>query len=184
MNTITSINQQWSNRRIAKILCIGVLMQGLAGCKDAEKPFPGTGDNFPLTAFEQMTGVGTNDVDIEGKTLVINFWATWCAPCREEMPALQKLSDRLDPERFSVIGISVDEDRNLVREFMLQYEIRFPNYQDDNLRLASEILGIRTFPVTFVVSPRGVITRRISEALALDFSITEQSIEPDSGIKE
>jgi thiol-disulfide isomerase/thioredoxin len=177
MNTITFIGQQMSNRRLAKILCIGLLMQGLTGCKDTQKPYPGAGETFPLSALEQMTRVGKGDIAIEGKTLLINFWATWCAPCRKEMPALQKLSDSLDPERFAVIGISVDEDLNLIREFALQYEIRFPIFQDEKLQLASELLRINTFPETFIVSPRGVISRRISEALALDFSIIEQSVE-------
>ena len=180
MNTITSINQHQGNRRLVKVLCIGLLMQGLTSCMDAEKPYPGTGETFPLSALEQMTPVGKSNIDIEGKTLLINFWATWCAPCREEMPALQKLSDSLDPERFVVIGISVDKDRNLIREFILQYGIGFPNFQDDKLRLASDLLGIITFPETFIVSPRGVITRRISEALPLNFSIIEsQSIKSD-----
>ena len=150
-------------------------MQGLTSCMDAEKPYPGTGETFPLSALEQLIPVGKSNIDIEGKTLLINFWATWCAPCREEMPALQKLSDNLDPEHFMVIGISVDEDRNLIREFILQYGIGFPNFQDDKLRLASDLLGIKTFPETFLVSPRGVITRRINETLPLDFSIIESN---------
>jgi len=177
MNTITSINQQQGSRRLAKVLCIGLLMQGLGGCKDTVKPYPGVGETFPLSALEQITNIGKGKVNIEGKTLLINFWATWCVPCREEMPGLQRLSDNLDPERFSVIGISVDEDHNLIREFMLQYDIRFPNFQDEKFRLASDLLGIKTYPETFIVSPRGVITQRISEALPLDFSIIEQSLE-------
>ncbi len=151
-------------------------MQGLAGCKDTEKPYPGAEETFPLSALEQITSIGEGQVDIEGKTLLINFWATWCLPCREEMPGLQRLSDNLDPERFVVIGISVDEDRNLIREFMLQYDIRFPNFQDEKFRLASDLLGIKTYPETFIVSPLGVITRRISEALPADFSTIEQSL--------
>lgn len=177
MNSITSINQRQDNPWLTKVLCIGLLMQGLTGCEDAEKPFPRTGETFPLSAFEQLTRVGKSDIGIEGKTLLINFWATWCAPCREEMPLLQKLSDDLDPGRFAVIGISVDDDLNLIREFLLQYEIRFANLQDNNFWLASELLGIKTFPVTFIVSPDGVITRRISEALPPDFSVLDQSVE-------
>ncbi|MDH3635711.1 MAG: TlpA family protein disulfide reductase [Gammaproteobacteria bacterium] len=177
MNTTISTNRQLGNRQLARALCIGLLMQGLTGCQDAEKPQPGTGDAFPLSLFEKMIPVDNGNVDTEGKILLINFWATWCAPCREEMPALQELSDTLDPERFAVIGISVDEDRNLIREFMLQYEIRFPVYQDDKFRLAGELLGIKTFPETFIVSPQGLITRRISEALPPDFGMTELFIE-------
>lgn len=152
-------------------------MHGLTGCKDAENPQPGVGEAFPLSALEQMPRIGNGDGSIEGKTLLINFWATWCAPCREEMPGLQKLSDDLDPKRFAVIGISVDDDSNLVREFMLQYDIRFPNFQDDKLRLASALLGITSYPETFIVSPRGLITRRISEALPRDLGNIKQSLE-------
>jgi len=177
MNTITSINRQQGNRRLAGILCFGLLMHGLTGCKDVENPRPGVGEPFPLSALEQMPRIDKGEAKIEGKTLLINFWATWCAPCREEMPGLQKLSDDLDPTSFAVIGISVDDDSNLVREFMLQHDIRFPNFRDENLRLASELLGITSYPETFIVSPRGVITRRISEALPRDLGIIEQSLE-------
>lgn len=176
MKIITSINQHQANRSITKILCIGLIMQGLAGCKNTEKPYPGIGETFPLSVLEQMTSLNKGNFKIEGKTLLINFWATWCTPCRDEMPGLQRLSDKLDPERFMVIGVSVDEDRNLVREFMLQYDIRFLNFQDEKFRLASDLLGIKTFPETFIVSPLGVITRRIGEALPLDLGIIEQSL--------
>lgn len=171
----TSINQHQRNRRLAKLLCMGLLIQGLTACQDAEKPYPSAGEAFPLSAIELMTPVAGSGINFEGKTLLINFWATWCTPCREEMPALQQLSDSLDPERFAVIGISVDQDPNLIREFMLHYDIRFPVFQDDKLQLASELLLIETFPETFVVSPQGVITRRIGEALAPDFNLVEPS---------
>lgn len=177
METITPIKQQQANRSLARILCIGLIMQGLVGCKNTEKSYPGVGEKFPLSVLEQMASIGTGDFKIERKTLLINFWATWCAPCRDEMPGLQRLSDNLDPERFLVIGISVDEDRNLVREFMLHYDIRFLNFQDEKLRLASDLLGIKTFPETFIVSPSGVITRRIGEVLPLDLGIIEQYLE-------
>lgn len=177
MKTFTSINRSLGNRRLARILCFGLLIHGFTGCKDSENPRPGVGDPFPLSAFEQMPRIGKGDADIEGKTLLINFWATWCAPCRKEMPGLQKLNDDLDPKRFVVIGVSVDEDSNLIREFMLQHEINFPNFQDEKFRLASGLLGITSYPETFIVSPRGVITRRISEALPQDLGIIEQSLE-------
>jgi peroxiredoxin len=93
------------------------------------------------------------------------------------MPDLQKLSDSLDAEHFAVIGISVDNDSNLIREFLLQYKINFRNFQDENFRLASQQLGIKTYPETFIVSPRGIITRRISEAISRDQNIMKQLLE-------
>ncbi len=163
--------------QFAKMLCIGLLVQGLAGCNDAAKQFPVAGEIFPLSALDQLTSISGAEIDIKGKTLLINFWATWCAPCRSEMPVLQKLSDSLDADRFAVVGVSVDEDSNLIREFMLQYKIRFRNFQDDNFRLAAELLGITSYPETFIVSPQGIITRRISEVIPSDQNIREQLFE-------
>ena len=147
------------------------------GCSDADKQFPVAGEIFPLSALDQITTIGGDEIDFKGKTLLINFWATWCAPCRSEMPDLQKLSDSLDAEHFAVIGISVDNDSNLIREFLLQYKINFRNFQDENFRLASQQLGIKTYPETFIVSPRGIITRRISEAISKDQNIMKQLLE-------
>lgn len=177
MNTNASNIQQQDNGRFARIICIGLLIQGLVGCSDADKPDLEAGATFPLPALEQLININEGGLDLEGKTLLINFWATWCAPCRKEMPELQRLSDRLNPAYFVVIGISVDEDINLVREFMLQYGIHFANLQDKNFLLASDLLGIKSFPETLIVSPNGVITRRISGILPLDQNKIEQDLE-------
>ena len=177
MNTFAFNLQQQSNGQRAKILCFGLLLQGLAGCSDVVKQPPVAGEIFPLSALDQISDISGGEIDFKGKTLLINFWATWCAPCRSEMPDLQKLSDSLDAKRFAVIGVSVDEDSNLVREFLLQYKIKFRNFQDEKSQLASGQLGIKTYPETFIVSPSGVITRRISEAISWDENIIEQLLE-------
>ena len=177
MNTFAFSLQQQRSNQLAKMLCIGLLVQGLTGCSDAVNQSPEAGEIFPLSALDQISHISGEEIDFKGKTLLINFWATWCAPCRSEMPELQKLSESLDADRFAVIGVSVDEDSNLIREFLLQYKIYFRNFQDDNFRLASEQLGIKTYPETFIVSPRGVITRRISEAISWDQNIIEQLLE-------
>lgn len=179
MNTYSSYRQQPLSGQLSKYLCIGLLMQGLAGCNDAGQQTPMAGEKFPLLALAQMTSISEHRIDTKGKTLLINFWATWCVPCRNEMTDLQKLSDSVDPDRFAVIGVSVDEDTNLIREFMLQYKIRFQIIQDNNYRLASELLGIKTYPQTFIVSPQGIITRRISEVIPWDQGVMGQYLEFD-----
>jgi len=179
MNTFATKLQSQASGQLAKWLCISLLMQGLAGCKDADKPFPAAGETFPLSALAQTNNISGSEIDFRGKTLLVNFWATWCVPCRNEMPNLQKLSDALDPERFAVIGVSVDEDANLAREFILQYKIRFHNFQDNEFQLASDLLGIETYPQTFIVSPRGIITRRISKIISWDQNIMDLFSEID-----
>ena len=149
-------------RQISLMLLIGVLAQNLSGCTENKQGYPKTGDAFPLAALQQIKILGDKAPELKNKTLLINFWATWCTPCRNEMPHLQRLSEVLDRDKFAIIGISVDDDTNLVKEFLLQYQIRFANFQDENLEIASRLLGIQAFPETFIVAPGGVIIKRIS----------------------
>ena len=166
-----------SNGYTSKLLCIGLLLQGLAGCSDNNAKLPGVGQPFPMSVLKQLENVRGEKVDFSNKTLLINFWATWCTPCRSEMPDLQRLTDSLDPQRYAVIGVSVDDDINLVREFMLQHQIRFPILQDRDLRLAVELLGIETYPETFIVSPQGTITKRIIGIIRWDQNNVESVFE-------
>jgi thiol-disulfide isomerase/thioredoxin len=121
-------------------LLIGVLAQNLSGCTEEKQGYPKAGDAFPLAALNQIKILGNKAPELKNKTLLINFWATWCTPCRNEMPHLQQLSEALDRDKFEVVGISVDDDTNLVKEFLMQYQIRFANLQDEDPGIASGII--------------------------------------------
>ena len=149
-------------RSISILLLLATSINSLAGCSDPKQGYPGVGEAFPLLALSEIEPLDGRDVELGDKILLINFWATWCSPCRKEMPDLQRLSETLDRDRFVVIGISVDEDSNLVREFLLEYQIRFANYQDQDQLLASRLLGIQAFPETYIVAPGGLILNRVS----------------------
>ncbi|WP_455209152.1 TlpA family protein disulfide reductase [Kaarinaea lacus] len=90
-----------------------------------------------------------------GKVLILNVWATWCGPCRHEMPSLDRLSQKLDRNRFIVAGLSVDTDDHVVREFLIERKVSFINYMDPAMTVANEEFGIRAFPSTFVFAPDG-----------------------------
>ena len=161
-NTHHRIFQMTSSGRLLLILLIGIMAYGLPGCTDKKQNNANIGEAFPLLVLNQLKSINGTNTDFSNKTLLINFWATWCTPCRKEMPDLQKLSETLDQSQFAVIGISVDTDTNLVKEFLILHRIRFANYQDDNFQIATQLLGIEAFPETFVVSPTGTILKRIS----------------------
>jgi len=161
-NTHHRVLQMASPDRLLLILLIGIMAYGLPGCTDKKQNNANIGEAFPLLVLNQLKSINGTNNDFSNKTLLINFWATWCTPCRKEMPDLQKLSETLDQSQFAVIGISVDDDSNLVKEFLLQYKIRFTNFQDENLKVASQLLGIQAFPETFIVSPTGIIIVRIT----------------------
>jgi len=159
------------------MLFILIIAQGLSGCTDKIQNYPEAGEIFPLSIFNQVNNLGDKKIDLNNKTLLINFWATWCAPCRKEMPDLQKLSEALDQSQFAVIGISVDDDANLVKEFLLRHKIRFINFQDEKLKIASQLLNIQVFPETFIVSPTGTIIKRITGEQTWDENIFKNLLE-------
>ena len=147
---------------LSMMFFIGLVSLGTLSCSDYRQNQVKAEQPFPLSELKQLKIVHGSNNDFANKTLVINFWATWCTPCRKEMPELQKLSNTLDHNRFAVIGVSVDEDVNLVKEFLLQYKIQFTHFQDDNFRIANQLLDIKAFPETFIVSPSGEILKRIT----------------------
>jgi thiol-disulfide isomerase/thioredoxin len=95
------------------------------------------------------------------KTVVLNVWATWCPPCRAELPSLQRLSGRLDPERFVVAGLSVDEDSDFVREYLNDVGVGYVNYIDSAQTVVRDVLGVESFPQTLLIGARGTLRDRI-----------------------
>src|SRR6266704_1993891 len=80
-----------------------------------------------------------------GKPVMINFWATWCAPCREEMPAMERLYRRHRERGFVLLAVSVDTDASLVRPFPDQHKLTFPVTLDAKMDLANTY-GVRALP--------------------------------------
>ena len=90
-----------------------------------------------------------------GKVTILNVWATWCGPCRHEMPSLDRLGKVLDNNKFVVIGLSVDTDDHVVREFLIERKVGFVNYMDPAMEVVNGVFGVRAFPSTFVFGPNG-----------------------------
>jgi len=120
-------------------------------------PTLGQAPAFSVTTLDGSTL--TSD-DLRGRTVVLNFWATWCLPCRLEMPALQALHDEMDPDQVQVIGISVDVTRGPVADYLAEHEITYPiGMASGELRRAMG--GITAVPTTFIIDPDGVIQHRV-----------------------
>ena len=113
------------------------------------------GERFPDLAVRDLKN-NPDSIDLAGgKITVLNVWATWCPPCRHEMPSLDRLARLLDESQFRVVGLSEDEDDHLVREFLIERKIYFENYLDTNMVNANERIGIRVFPSTFFIAGDG-----------------------------
>jgi cytochrome c biogenesis protein CcmG/thiol:disulfide interchange protein DsbE len=93
----------------------------------------------------------------KGRLVVVNFWATWCAPCVEEMPSLERLHRALAGEGLVVLGISVDEDETALRRFVSAHGVTFPVLRDPGGRLAAGLYRATGYPETFVLDRAGFL---------------------------
>ena len=100
--------------------------------------------------------------DYKGRSVILNVWATWCEPCRREMPSLQALAARGASGGPVVVGVTLDSDYNLAREFLLRHDIRFPNLVDPGGKLTGELLGVKAVPETFVIAGDGRLAARFT----------------------
>ncbi|MBI5752281.1 MAG: TlpA family protein disulfide reductase [Hydrogenophilales bacterium] len=115
---------------------------------------------FPELILTGLDGAPASTQAFRGKLLVLNVWATWCPPCRKEMPSLEQLSKTVGGGRIAVVGMSIDGDAKMVREFLTQNDITFRNFIDSDKKIAGA-LGVRAYPETFLIAPDGKLVRKI-----------------------
>jgi len=94
-----------------------------------------------------------------GKVVIINFWATWCPPCREEMPSMQRAWEQLREEGIGMLAINVGEDEDVVFQFTANYPVEFPLLLDQDSSVIAA-WPVRGLPTTFVVDPGGRLAYR------------------------
>ena len=125
--------------------------------------------------------------DYKGKTLVINFWATWCPPCRKEMPSMNRAWKHLKAEGVQMLAINVGEDEANVHAYQKEHPIDFPILLDP-LSESLDAWRIRGLPTTYIISPNGTVAysatgpREWDDTRILDKIIALKSTQP--AIKE
>jgi thiol-disulfide isomerase/thioredoxin len=104
-----------------------------------------------------LSGLDGRSQDLKahrGKVVLVNFWATWCEPCREEMPSIQRLHERLRGKAFTVMLVNVDEPEARVRRYLAEAKVDLPVLLDRNKEAIRE-WGVRVMPTSFLVGPDG-----------------------------
>jgi thiol-disulfide isomerase/thioredoxin len=136
----------------------------LAAVSNAHAQFektPWTSSNKILSGqFKDSSGQTWSAESLRGKKLVINFWATWCAPCKEELPTLQIFSDLQDPNQTVVLTINVKEPASRALRFMQNNQMTLPLIPDPRGEWAKKF-DVKVFPTTLLVAPSGHIRWRI-----------------------
>ena len=114
------------------------------------------GKRLPEFSLKQLgSGEQLSSQDLRGKAVVLNFWASWCAPCIEEAPDLQAAHARYGKDDVVVLGVNVQDSEQDALAFAKEYGITYPVVRDPNLTLYRE-LGVRGLPETFFVNKEGI----------------------------
>lgn len=118
------------------------------------------GELAPRLVLKDIEGREHDLAAYRGKVVLINFWATWCEPCRNEMPSIQRLRDKLTGKPFVVLAVNVDEPDARVRLFLTRTKLDLPALMDPN-KTVTRGWGVRTLPATFIVGPDGRLRYRV-----------------------
>jgi len=108
----------------------------------------------------ELNGKPTRFATLRGRVVVLNFWATWCPPCVEEAPSLNRLHQKLAPQGGLVLGLSVDEDAAAYERFLRDHRIVFPTHRDPTKKIAARY-GTFMYPETYIIGGDGRIARKI-----------------------
>lgn len=144
-------------KRIFFLILIGCLLLSVAAC--GEKPAATVGKPAPDFDTVDLRGEVWSLSDLRGKVVFVNFWATWCAPCREEMPSMQRLYNKMPKDKFEMIALFNNDKKPAVKNFVLQLGITFPILSDE-FNFAGPKYGITGLPETFIVDKQGVIREK------------------------
>ena len=159
---------------IGVLAAIGLLAYGLLSKGGATIA---VGDPAPDKQLSRLGGDGAGDIaDYRGRWVLINFWASWCAPCRSEAPALESFQRQHAAQGFTVLGINLDDNTGDATEFVRRYGLTYPQLRDGDGSDRRDAYGMTGFPESFLVDPSGklVLIRRG----AVDESYLDQQVAP------
>ncbi len=105
-------------------------------------------------ALKDLDGKMVRLSDYRGKVVFLNFWATWCLPCRIEMPSMEKLYRKFKSRDFTIVTINLQETTKAVKAFFKRYRLTFPALLDSDGNVGRSF-GIRSIPATFILSQKG-----------------------------
>lgn len=168
-----------ANRWAAVTGVVALLAAGtVLGVKLAPQIFPvEVGSRAPdFSATDLSTGRTRTIADYRGQVVLLNVWATWCAPCRLEMPSMERLHRELGPRGLKVVAISIDEGgAERVREFAAQLDLSFEILHDPS-RAIERVYQTTGVPESFVLSREGLIMKKVIGAAEWDSAVNRDLI--------
>ena len=152
-------------RRILRFLSsttLGFVLLSLSGCYSGTRP-PRIGSAAPdFTVHDSDRTVTLSQ--LKGRVVVLNFWATWCPPCIEEMPSLVQMQQRMKAKGVTVLAVSVDVDQDNYQRFLKDHSVNLLSVRDADQK-SNALYGTFKFPETYVIDRTGIVRRKFIGAV-------------------
>ncbi len=145
-------------RNISSILLTFVFLTAFSGCGSVPE-MAEVGRPAPDFSLVDRQGKTWTLSELKGQVVFINFWATWCPPCREEMPSMQHLYTMLPGEKFKMLAILNKDDPRLADSFASKFGLSMPILDDQSNQVGQQY-GLTGVPETFIVDKRGIIREK------------------------
>lgn len=147
---------------LLSILATSFLLVSVVHAEVKKQTLPVLKKKIPAPYFELMDIDGKLHklTDYKGSVVILNFWATWCPPCRYEMPSMDRARKILKGEKIVILAIDVGEDEDTIFEFTGNYPVEFPLLMDPEAKTIKQypVVGL---PTTYIIDPHGYITHKI-----------------------
>jgi len=135
---------------------LALLLAGTWSLAGAQQLKPWSRGATPPLALQTLEGKPVRLEDYRGKVVLVNFWATWCGPCLEEMPAIGKLREAFAGQAFEVLAVNFGEGETRIHRFLEKTPLAFPVLLDRDSAVA-KAWKVRVLPASFLVGPDGRI---------------------------
>ena len=146
------------------LLALALILFALPGCSRKQQPAL-QGNPAPDFELKDLAGTTVKLSDLRGKVVVLNFWATWCPPCREEIPSMMRLNKAMEGKDFRMLAVSIDEGgKEAVAGFFGKSGFNLPALLDTDQSVGKRY-GLTGVPETFVIDKKGVILKKIVGAM-------------------
>jgi thiol-disulfide isomerase/thioredoxin len=106
--------------------------------------------------LQQLGGGSRSLSSFKGKVVFLNFWATWCGPCRQEMPSMERLYQRLKGKGLEIVAVNLQEDDKAVQKFVNEHKLSFPVLLDKSGRVGATY-GARSIPTSYIIDRKGFV---------------------------
>jgi len=149
---MTAAARRAARRRGVAALGLAVALLGLPGCRRSTALVGRTAPEFSLS---DLSGNAVRLANLRGRVVFLNVWATWCEPCREEIPSMQALYERLHGPDFEMLAVNADQgDRSVVDRFVREQGLTFPVLPDPELTV-TDLYLVTGYPETFIIDRNG-----------------------------